>query len=235
MPPSFYGSRHDVLPRESTLGLPRFSGRTRPRLATRFRAGSRRRYLEPSPLRPAPWSAGRRSRSAGNSSRPQARARSPDRKLHSRRRGAATVGAPCRCWWRPSSGSACGSGERPRLEAYRERFPEHREIVDAVFAGAVGPERIGAFGVLRFLGAGSFGMVYLCRDEQLDRLVAIKVPRSDRFSGPRRRRPLPAGSPARPPGSSTPASSRSFRSIAIRPSAVSSSWNTSRADRSPRT
>ncbi len=75
------------------------------------------------------------------------------------------------------------SGQRPRLDAYLERFPEHREIVDAVFAGAVGPERIGAFGVLRFLGAGSFGMVYLCRDEQLDRLVAIKVPRADRFSG----------------------------------------------------
>jgi eukaryotic-like serine/threonine-protein kinase len=75
-------------------------------------------------------------------------------------------------------------GERPGLQGYRLRFPEHLEIVEAVHAGSVGPERIGAFGVLRFLGGGSFGTVYLCRDEQLDRLVAIKVPRPDRFTGP---------------------------------------------------
>jgi eukaryotic-like serine/threonine-protein kinase len=76
------------------------------------------------------------------------------------------------------------AGERPALEGYRQRFPEHRVIVDAVFAGAVGPDRIGAFGVLRFLGGGSFGRVYLCRDKQLDRLVAIKVPRPESFSSP---------------------------------------------------
>jgi serine/threonine protein kinase/formylglycine-generating enzyme required for sulfatase activity len=76
------------------------------------------------------------------------------------------------------------SGNRPRMEGYLRRFPAHHEIVKAVFASAVGPERIGAFGVIRLLGGGSFGTVYLCRDVQLDRLVAIKVPRADRFAGP---------------------------------------------------
>ncbi len=74
------------------------------------------------------------------------------------------------------------SGERPQLEAYRERFPDHAAIVAAVFARAVGPERIGPFGVVRLLGTGNFGRVYLCRDEELDRLVAVKVPRPGRFS-----------------------------------------------------
>ncbi len=77
------------------------------------------------------------------------------------------------------------AGDRPTLEGYRQRFPAHRVIIDAVFAVAVGPQRIGAFGVIRFLGEGTFGRVYLCRDEQLDRLVAIKVPRAGPFLRPR--------------------------------------------------
>jgi serine/threonine protein kinase/formylglycine-generating enzyme required for sulfatase activity len=49
---------------------------------------------------------------------------------------------------------------------------------------SVGPDRIGPFRVIRLLGVGNFGRVYLCHDEQLNRLVAIKMPRSDRFTGP---------------------------------------------------
>jgi serine/threonine protein kinase/formylglycine-generating enzyme required for sulfatase activity len=74
------------------------------------------------------------------------------------------------------------AGERPKLEEYRRRFPEHRALVEAVFAGSVHPARIGPFVVLRYLGGGGFGRVYLGRDERLDRLVAIKVPRAERFS-----------------------------------------------------
>jgi len=46
---------------------------------------------------------------------------------------------------------------------------------------AVGDKRIGRYRLLRILGKGSFGRVWLGQDEELQRYVAIKVPIPERF------------------------------------------------------
>jgi WD40 repeat protein len=52
------------------------------------------------------------------------------------------------------------------------------------FRSAKLPEAIGKFRVLQLLGRGAFGSVYKARDPELDRVVAIKVPRAGYFSTP---------------------------------------------------
>ena len=46
------------------------------------------------------------------------------------------------------------------------------------------PQRIGRYRIEKVLGKGGFGLVYLAHDEQLDRLVAIKVPHAKLISKP---------------------------------------------------
>jgi len=46
------------------------------------------------------------------------------------------------------------------------------------------PERIGRYRIERVLGKGSFGLVYLAHDDQLDRPVAVKVPHARLISCP---------------------------------------------------
>jgi serine/threonine protein kinase len=46
------------------------------------------------------------------------------------------------------------------------------------------PTRIGRYRIIRRLGQGGFGRVYLAHDDDLDRPVAIKVPNAERIADP---------------------------------------------------
>jgi serine/threonine protein kinase len=75
-------------------------------------------------------------------------------------------------------------GEKPTLDEYERRFPLDAALVRTAFvnAGCLEPEWIDRFQVLRNLGGGGFGRVFLCYDDKLHRQVALKVPRRDRLS-----------------------------------------------------
>lgn len=82
------------------------------------------------------------------------------------------------------------AGESPNAAEYRSRFPE----LNADWLGRVMnheadmpelPERIGRYPVLKLLGKGAFGCVYLAKDEELRRLVAIKLAHPHRIIQPK--------------------------------------------------
>src|SRR5262249_41217896 len=95
-------------------------------------------------------------------------------------------------------------GEKPTAQEYEARFPAQANLIGAVFAGATEqpttpyppptdsslvlpgipppsesasvPHHIGRFQVVRRLGGGTYGDVYLAHDAVMDRQVAVKVP-----------------------------------------------------------
>ena len=95
------------------------------------------------------------------------------------------------------------AGQRVASEEYRRRFPEDAAAVDTAFGDLRqkterDPRPIGEFAdklaeppiadtfgryrIQERLATGAFGEVYLAKDQQLDRLVALKMPRLGRFS-----------------------------------------------------
>ena len=101
-----------------------------------------------------------------------------------------------------------GQEPKPTLAEYLQRFPQYRDQLQALFdecatapppvepaAIETGPDvvaggdnpvpaRLGRYRVDRLLGRGGFGVVYQGYDEDLERAVAIKVPRRDRLTRP---------------------------------------------------
>lgn len=84
-------------------------------------------------------------------------------------------------------------GEGLSCEAYASRFPAHAETIRRVFArrpaeserpAYAAGSRIGRYVLQEQLGEGAFGTVYVAWDEELERAVAIKIPRWEILRSP---------------------------------------------------
>lgn len=81
-------------------------------------------------------------------------------------------------------------GERAQLRDHLLRCTECRQAFAATrdVEHAARPEQLGRYVILDCLGAGANGVVYLARDPELDRRVALKLSRADGWTPPLARR-----------------------------------------------
>ena len=73
---------------------------------------------------------------------------------------------------------------RMRQGACRERPARNRPLRVRAALPNGDPSKIGRYRIIRRLGQGGFGRVYLAHDDDLDRPVAIKVPNPERITHP---------------------------------------------------
>jgi serine/threonine protein kinase/formylglycine-generating enzyme required for sulfatase activity len=68
-------------------------------------------------------------------------------------------------------------------EPYQPLSPTAPSVLPPLFPSS-DPIKIGRYRVIRLLGKGGFGRVYLAHDDELDRAVAVKVPNIERVADP---------------------------------------------------
>jgi eukaryotic-like serine/threonine-protein kinase len=81
----------------------------------------------------------------------------------------------------PTAASNGSSDETKDLSETKGSQPPIESLGDSTYSD---PPNIGRYRIIRRLGQGGFGRVYLAHDDDLDRPVAIKVPNPERITDP---------------------------------------------------